>query len=68
MFLRLLEDGAAEQIAYIPTAEQQVEYLQAELINTQLALVEQYEENMILQDEITATQLALTEIYEGMEV
>lgn len=42
--------------------------LKIELINTQLALVEQYEENLALQEEVTNTQLALTELYEGLEV
>lgn len=37
-FMRTLEDGSSEAIKYIPTAEQQVEYLQAELTNTQMTL------------------------------
>lgn len=42
--------------------------LETQLTDTQLALVEQYEENIALQEEVTNTQLALCEIYEGMEV
>ena len=45
-----------------------VAYLEQELTNTQLALAEQYEENIVLQEEVTNTQLALCEIYEKMEV
>lgn len=43
-----------------------VDTLENDLTNTQLALTEQYEENLALQDEVTNTQLALTEIYEAM--
>ena len=60
------------QVEYVPTQEEQVFMLQIEadkakeeLTNTQLALVESYEENLVLKDEITMTQLALVEIYEG---
>lgn len=67
-FYRILEDGTPKQIDYIPTAEQQVEQLQAELTCTQMALTEQFEENLLLQEEVTATQLALTEMYEGLGV
>ena len=42
--------------------------LQNEVTSLQLALVEQYEDNLALQDEVTNTQLALTELYEGMGV
>lgn len=40
--------------------------MQEDMITTQLALVEQYEENLALQDEVTNTQLALAEVYEQM--
>jgi regulator of replication initiation timing len=40
---------------------------QEEVTTLQLALTEQYEENLSLQEEVTTTQLALTEIYEEME-
>lgn len=60
-------------IQYIPTQEQQVWQLQSdkkrleeELTSTQIALTEQYEENIALNEEITNTQIALTELYEGM--
>ena len=46
----------------------QVEELEGELTDTQLALAEQYEENLSLQEEVTNTQLALVELYEGGEV
>ncbi len=42
--------------------------LEEELTDTQLALAEQYEENLALQEEVTNTQLALVELYEGGEV
>lgn len=41
---------------------------QEEVTSLQLALTEQYEENLTLGEELTNTQLALTEIYEGMGV
>ena len=66
-FYRILENGEEREIEYIPTQEQQVSAITDELISTQLALTEQYEENISLQDELTSTQLALTEIYERME-
>lgn len=46
--------------------EAKVTSLEEELTTTQLALTEQYEENITLQEEITNTELALTEIYESM--
>lgn len=48
--------------------QSRVAELETQLTDTQLALVEQYEENLLLQEEVTNTQLALCEIYEGMEV
>lgn len=56
---------------YLPESDigklqNQVRQISDELISTQLALAEQYEQNLALQEEVTATQLALTEIYEGM--
>lgn len=63
--------GEEVQVEYVPTQEQQVQQLTAEneglatqLTDTQIALVEQYEENLILQEEVTNTQIALTELYE----
>lgn len=74
VFYRDME-GIEIPIEYVPTPEQQVEALtvqngnlQNEVTSLQLALVEQYEDNLALQDEVTNTQLALTELYEGMEV
>lgn len=46
----------------------QVADLEVKLTEAQLALAEQYEENIMLQDELTNTQLALTELFEGMGV
>lgn len=48
--------------------QKKVEDLEGELTNTQLALAEQYEENLSLQEEVTNIQLALVELYEGGEV
>lgn len=72
-FYRMDEETGEEiEIEYIPTQEQQVEILtndlettNDELTQTQLALIESYEENLALQEEVTMTQLALVEIYEG---
>lgn len=47
--------------------EKQIQALEAELADTQLALAEQYEENLTLREEITNAQLALAELYEGKE-
>ena len=57
-----------EQPSEVEKLQAQVAALEEELTNTQLALVEQYEVNILLQEEVTNTQLALCEIYEGMEV
>ena len=59
--------------SYLPESDidrlqKQVAALEEENTNLQLALTEQYEENLALQEEVTNTQLALCEIYEGMEV
>ena len=69
------ETGEEKEVEYVPTQEQQVfaltndlEDTEEELTNTQLALIESYEENLALQDEMTMTQLALVELYESMEV
>lgn len=48
--------------------QKKVADLEEELTDTQLALAEQYEENLALQEEVTNTQLALVELYEGGEV
>lgn len=53
-----------EPVYPIPTVEQQIEVLDSQLTDTQLALCEQYEENLLLQSELTDTQLALCEQYE----
>lgn len=52
-----------------PTPEPEpteIEVLQDEVTALQLALVEQYEENLALQEEVTNTQMALCELYEGV--
>jgi hypothetical protein len=73
-FWRTGDDGAEEQIPYTPTQEQEVELLnnqlaevQEENTTLQMAITEQYEDNLALQEEVTSTQLAITEIYEKME-
>lgn len=43
-----------------------IEKLQEQLTETQLALVEQFEVNLVLQEEVTNTQLALAEIFESV--
>lgn len=43
----------------------EIEALQDEVTALQLALCDQYEENLALQEEVTNTQLALCELYEG---
>ena len=66
------ETGEEEVVKYSPTQEQQVDTLtnelattQEDLTQTQLALVESYEENIALQEEVTNVELALVELYEG---
>lgn len=59
--------------SYLPETDigriqKKVADLEEELTDTQLALAEQYEENLALQEEVTNTQLALVELYEGGEV
>lgn len=61
------ETGSEEQIPCKPTEAQEIAALKEENTNLQLALVEQYEENLSLQEEVTNTQLALVELYEGGE-
>lgn len=76
LFYKVNQETSEEVvIEYTPTQEQQVFTLTQEvdatnneLTQTQIALVEQYEENLALQEEVTMTQLALVEIYENMEV
>lgn len=63
-FWRIQEDGPEKEVEYVPTAEQQVQILEGQNIELQLALVEQYEENLSLQGEVTSTQLAIADLYE----
>ena len=66
VFYRLNEETGEEFIIeYVPTQEQQVQTLNNELTDAQLALCEQYEENLALKQEVTNTQLALCELYEA---
>ena len=61
-------DGVWEEVPQEPTPEPEpteMEVLQSQVTDLQLALCEQYEENLALQDEVTNTQLALCELYEG---
>lgn len=64
-FWRIQEDGTEKEIEYVPTAEQQVVTLNRQLLETELALVEQYETNLALQEEVTNTQIAIAEFYEA---
>ena len=59
---KMTEGTVPEPVEPEPT---EVEVLQDEVTALQLALVEQYEENLALQEEVTNTQLALVELYEG---
>lgn len=72
-FFRTDENGEDIPVSYLPTAEEEVGMLAAEngemknrVTELQLALVDQYEENLALQEEVTNLQLALTELYEGI--
>ena len=56
----------AENPAPEPPGPTETELLQDEVTALQLALCDQYEENIALQEEVTNTQLALVELYEGM--
>lgn len=47
-----------------PHVNDEVEYLKSELINTQLALIETYEQLLVAQEESTYTQQALVDVYE----
>lgn len=64
------EATEAEEIAVLKEKNTQLtsdlSSTMAQLTDTQLALTEQYEENIALQEEVTNTQLALTELYEVM--
>ena len=55
-----------EPIEPVPTAEDKIAILDSQLTDTQMALCEQYEENLKLQEEVTNTQLALCELYESI--
>lgn len=48
----------------VPTPEERIAELEEALTETQLALCEQYENNLALSEEITNNQLALCELYE----
>ena len=50
----------------VTTVEATIQSNYDELTATQVALVEQYEENLAMADELTSTQLALVELYESM--
>ncbi len=52
----------------IEKIQKRAQELEEELANTQLALAEQYEENLATWEEIANIQLALVELYEGKEV
>jgi hypothetical protein len=47
-----------------PHVSDEVAYLKNELINTQIALIETYEQLLQAQDESTSTQQALVDVYE----
>lgn len=44
-----------------------IDAVNEDIVNTQMALTEQYETSLELADEITNIQLALVELYEGKE-
>lgn len=57
---------------YLPESDlgklqNRVSELEVQLTDTQIALCEQYEANLVLQEEVTNTQLALCELYEQSE-
>lgn len=65
--------GPKPVFSYLPESDigrlqEKAAGLEEELTDIQLALAEQYEENLALQEEVTNTQLALAELYEGGEV
>lgn len=68
-----VENGVLTKITkvdapYIPPEPHEptdIELLQEQVTELQMALCEQYEENLLLQEEVTNTQLALVELYEG---
>ena len=64
IFYVVNEDGSLTQADYIPDDADNINMLKSELTETQLALCEQYEENLALQEEVTTTQLAICELYE----
>ena len=49
-----------------PSLRETVDTLNTELINTQIALAESYEQNLSLTEELTSMQLAVAELYEMM--
>ena len=58
--------------SYLPESDigrlqKQAGELERQLADTQLALAEQYEENLELREEVINIQLALVELYEGKE-
>jgi hypothetical protein len=59
---KMTEGTVPEPVEPEPT---EMEVLQDEVTALQLALCDQYEENLALQEEVTNTQLALVELYEG---
>jgi hypothetical protein len=59
---KMTEGTLPEPVKPEPT---EMEMLQDEVTALQLALCDQYEENLALQEEVTNTQLALVELYEG---
>lgn len=60
---KMTEGTLPEPVEPEPT---EMELLQEEVTALQLALCDQYEENIALQEEVTNTQLALVELYEGV--
>lgn len=59
------EQERIEQLEEITEVQQKFDiFFEEELLNTQIALTEQYETNIVLEEELLGTQLALTEQYE----
>lgn len=65
-----LEDGTFGELEKVNlddlTDAEKIAILENSLIESQLALVEQFEVNLALQEEVTNTQIAIAEIYESV--
>lgn len=64
VFSYLPESDIGRLQTKVAKQEGEIEDLQEQLTDTQMALCEQYETNLALQEEVTNTQMALCELYE----